>query len=112
MKAPRRLGASRAEPDVVLAVRDEAGAAGSEGALVRQSRRQVYRRKPLPIRSAVIGDDQLKLPLYGVAESNAVLVVPERNGIKKGFAVWVRKLKDPRLAAINSSVDSGILAGS
>src|ERR1700730_2204700 len=108
MKDPRRLGASRAEPDVVLAVRDEAGAAGGEGALVRQSRRQVFRRKPFPIRSAVISDDQLKLPLYGVAESHAVLVVPEGDGIKKGFVVEVLELEDPCLAAIRSFVNSGI----
>src|SRR5205823_6615588 len=51
MKDSRRFRSSRAEPNVVLAVRDEAGAAGSEGALVRQSRRQAYPREPLPIRA-------------------------------------------------------------
>src|SRR5262249_5312222 len=94
MQDPRRFGSTRAEPDVVLAMRDQAGAAGSEGALVRQSRRQVLRRKPLPIRSTVIGEDQLKLSLYGVPQSDAVLVVPEGHGIKKALAVGVFELQD------------------
>ena len=36
---PGRLGPARAEPDVVLAARDEAGAAGGEGPLVGQGLR-------------------------------------------------------------------------
>ena len=84
MKDPRRFGSARGEPDVVLAVGDEAGAAGGEGPLVRQGRRQVLRRKRFPVRSAVGGDDQLKSPFDGVAEGDAVLFVPEGDGIEEG----------------------------
>src|SRR5581483_11404424 len=76
MEDSRRFSSSRTEPKVLRAVRDEAGAAGREGALVRQSRRQVGPRKPLPMRAAVLGDDQGKFSLDRVAESHAVLVVP------------------------------------
>src|SRR5262245_49963132 len=105
MKYPRRFGSSRAEPDIVLAIGDEAGAASSKGTLVRQGRRQVFRRKPFPIHSAVIGDNQLKLPVCRVAQGQAIPFIPKGNGIKEGFMVWVIELKDPSIAAISRFVD-------
>ena len=40
MKDPRRFGSARCEPDVVFAVRDQAGAAGREGPFTGQGRRE------------------------------------------------------------------------
>ena len=80
MKDTGRFRSARAEPDVVLAVRDEASAAGGEGSLVGQGHWQVLLRKPFPVLATVLGDDQEKSALDRVAEGNAVFVVPEGEG--------------------------------
>src|SRR5207244_690189 len=54
----RRLGPAGAEPDVVLAAGDEAGAAGREGPLLRQGRGPTLLRQRGPLRAAVAGDEQ------------------------------------------------------
>src|SRR5579883_742245 len=110
MKDPRRFGSSRAEPNIILAVRDETGAAGRESAFVGQGRRQVGPGKRSPIRAAILGDYQLKLSLDGIAQGNAVLVVPEGKRIKEAIAVGIFELKAPRFAAILSFVNLGFIA--
>jgi hypothetical protein len=83
MKYARRFCSARRKPDVGFAVSNQAGAAGSEGALAGQSRRQNLCRQRFPIVSTVDGDNQLKQPFFRVAEADAVLLVPEGEGIKK-----------------------------
>jgi hypothetical protein len=65
------------------------------------------------MRSAVVGDDQLKVAFHGIAESDAVLFIPKGNGIEEGIRVGVLELEHPRFAAVSRFVDSGIgaLAG-
>jgi hypothetical protein len=60
--------------------------------------------------SAVGGNDQLKLPFDRVAEGNAVLLVPESKGIKKGCRVGTLELQRPRLAAVAGFVNAGSVA--
>src|SRR2546421_12740071 len=98
MKAPRRFSAARREPDITFAVGDEAGAAGREGPLTGQGRRERLCRKRFPIGSAVCSDDHLKQAFYRVAESNAVLLVPEGDSVEKGRRVGAFELHRPRLA--------------
>src|SRR5262249_6542003 len=86
-KDPRRPGPPRREPDVLRAAGDEAAAAGREGPLAGQGRRQGLGRERLPAGAAVRGDDQLKLPLDRVAEGDAVLLVPEGDGVEEGRGV-------------------------
>src|SRR5580698_8294674 len=98
MKDSRRFGAARAEPDVILAVCDEAAAAGSERSLVGQGRGEALLRKLFPTGAAISGDDQLKLTLDGVAQGNTVFVVPEGDGIIESIGFGVLELKQPCLA--------------
>src|SRR5260370_11244555 len=56
MKDPRRFGSPRREPDVTFAVGDETGAAGREGPLTGQGRREDLCRNPFPIGSTVCRD--------------------------------------------------------
>src|SRR5262249_31173008 len=110
-KDPRRLGPAGREPDVLLAAGDEAGAAGGEGSLARQGRRQSLCRERLPAGAAVRGDNQLELPLYGVAEGDAVLLVPEGDGVEEGRGVGTLELHHPGPAAVGRLVDAGGVAG-
>src|SRR4051812_34635453 len=95
MKNPRRFGSARRKPDVTFAVGDEAGAAGREGPLTGQGRREGLCRKRFPIGSAICCDNQLKQPLDRVAEGHAVLLVPEGDGVKKGRRVGALELHCP-----------------
>src|SRR5262249_47242433 len=89
----------------------KAGAAGREGAFAGQRRRKILCRKRLPVASAVYRDNQLKHALHRVAEGDAVLLVPERDGIKEGRGIIALELQLPRLAAIGRFVDAGSVAG-
>src|SRR5262249_53417488 len=64
-----------------------------------------------PTDAAVRGDDQLELPLDGVAEGDAVLLVPEGDGVEEGRGVGGLELQRPGPAAVGRLVDAGGLAG-
>src|SRR5439155_23940693 len=83
-KDPRRLGPARREPGVRFAAGDEAGAAGREGPLAGKGRRQGLGGERFPAGPAVLRGDQLKPAVDRVAEGDAVLLVPEGEGVEKG----------------------------
>src|SRR5262249_28302964 len=108
---PRRPGPAGAEPDVVLAAGDQAGAAGCEGALLRQGGGSAPLRQQGPRRAAVVGDDQVEPPAHGVAEGETVLLVPEGDGVEERPGLGVLELELPGLAAVRRLVDPGVFAG-
>src|SRR5579862_7513305 len=110
MEDPRRLGSACREPDVTVAVGDEAGTAGREGSLAWEGRRKVLCRKRFPVGSTVCGDNQLKRPFDRVAQGHAIVLVPEGHGIKKSRGVGAFELQGPRLAAVDCFVDAGSVA--
>src|ERR1022692_1541660 len=91
-------------------MRDKASAAGREGAFTGQGWREGLGRQRFPVGAAVGSDDQLKQPFDRVAESNAVLLVPEGDGIKKGRRFGAFELQSPRLAAVDCFVNAGRVA--
>src|SRR5580704_6273911 len=91
MKGPGCFGSSCRKPNVLLALRNETRAAGREG-LVWQCWRQIDRCRPLPIRSAVIGGDQLELSIDRLAAGHTVGIVPKGHRIKKSG--WLRSKRN------------------
>ncbi len=53
----------------------------------------------------------LEFPLYEIAQSNAKYVIPEGQGIKKGFAIRFLELKTPGFAAILRLVNARRVTG-
>src|SRR5262245_42888188 len=98
MKHTRRPGSAGAEPDVVLPAGDETRAAGREGAFFRQGCWSAPLRQRRPRRAAIIGDDQVEPPVHGVAQCNAVLLVPKSDCVKERFRLSILELELPSLA--------------
>lgn len=102
-----RFGSAGCEPNVLLAMGDEAGAAGREGALAGQSGREPLGRQRVPMGAAIVGHDHLKPTLERVTEGNVVLLVPQGNGVVKGCGVGVFELHSPGFATIDGPVNTG-----
>src|SRR5207248_1853660 len=62
-------------------------------------------------RPAVVGDEQLEPALDRVPEGDAVLVVPERDGVEEAVGLSILELEDPRLPTVRRLIDPGLLAG-
>ena len=50
--------------------------------------------------AAVFGCDQLKFVVYGIAEGDAVVGVPERHAIEEALGVLVGELQGPGVAGV------------
>src|SRR5262249_14246752 len=111
MENPGRFRPARAEPDVLLAVRNQAGPAGGEGSLIWQGPGQARDGKPGPLFAPVVGDDQEKSPLDGIAQGDAVFFVPEGQGVEEGGGLGVPELQGPGFAAVRGFVDARSVAG-
>ena len=90
------------------AEKGEAGVAGGERALVGQSRAA---DAALPTGAAVIGGEDLGAAVELVADDDAVLRIPESDGVEEAFGVRVGELKRPVLAGVAGLVDAGFVAG-
>src|SRR5262249_4525547 len=65
-----------------------------------------------PTGASVRGDQQLEPPPDGVAQGDAVFLIPEGDGVKKSSGVGTPELQRPRLAAVDRLVNARSVAGS
>ncbi len=79
-------------------------AAGGKRALVVERGGQSAETRPRA--AAVTGADDPKLIVGRVAEGDAVVLVPERHGVKEGISVGARELRDPCGATVGSLEDA------
>src|SRR5437899_3251373 len=102
-------GAAGYEPRIPRAKSNKAGAACGKSAFIRQRCRQaarMQRRPGFPIGST----EKKKLAIYRIADSDAMLAIPEGKAVVKGFGLLIGELKLPVLAAVFRFVDAGLLS--
>ena len=101
-------GAASAEPGFARAEQGEAGIAGGEGAFVGQSGGRIA---AFPVDAAIVGGANFGAAIQLVADDDAVVGVPEGDGVEETFGIGVRELERPVLAGVGGLVDARFVAG-
>ena len=90
--AAEDAAAARAEPGISVAVNHQARAAGGERALAGQGGRHSVGGGPVPGLAAVVGRQNDETSADRVAQGEAVVGVPECQGVEEALGVRVREL--------------------
>src|SRR6185503_661213 len=93
------------EPDIVLAERCNAGAAGGKSAFTGQRRGHVFDCHLVP-GHAVRSGDQGEFAVDGVAHGDSVSAVPKSKAIVKSLGIAVGELPLPDFAAVRGLINT------
>ena len=102
-------GASGGEPDIALSEQGEAAIAGGEGSLVGQARLAELRRCQVAPPSSVV--KYFGAAFQRIAHHDAVLRIPEGDGVEEALWDRVGELQRPVLAGVAGFIDARFVAG-
>jgi len=104
-------GAAGREPNVLIALHRDTGAAGGKRAFSVDGRGTAGVGKHGPVGAAVFGGEQFEAAVDGIAQSEAMVAIPERHAVEESFGLRVGELEGPALAGVRGFVDARLIAG-